>query len=167
MEGARRRQRRGGREGRSETTSSLPISPFDLEFHTERPLSEQLVGRYMQELSLESQGYRNSRVFGFSSCDTDSPSRLRARTLLPSLLPSSTWLTPNPSTSQVKRTIRVYLSNTSSFQTPPPPPAGESDVPGPEAGAIPSWALKIEGRLLDVSVHLYAEICVCREGVRE
>ncbi|KAL7408971.1 hypothetical protein BDY24DRAFT_404835 [Mrakia frigida] len=50
---------------------------------------------------------------------------------------------------KVKRTIRVYLSNTSSFQTPPPPPAGESDVPGPEAGAIPSWALKIEGRLLD------------------
>lgn len=54
--------------------------------------------------------------------------------------------------SQVKRTIRVYLSNTASFQT-PPAPSGDAAAPppAPEAGQIPSWALKIEGRLLDVS----------------
>ena len=55
---------------------------------------------------------------------------------------------------QTTRTLRLFLSHTSSGQAwqLETPPSGTADAPNFETGqGIPAWQLKIEGRMLEVS----------------
>jgi len=48
---------------------------------------------------------------------------------------------------QIKRTLRIFISNLSHDQD---VPESEEDEPQLDKGPTPSWTLKVEGRLIDV-----------------
>lgn len=76
------------------------------------------------------------------------------RTASVSVNASSAWAMSNNYPPQTTRTLRLFVSHTSSGQSwqSETPASGTADPPNFETGqGIPAWQLKIEGRLLEVS----------------
>jgi SWI/SNF-related matrix-associated actin-dependent regulator of chromatin subfamily D len=76
------------------------------------------------------------------------------RTASVSLIPFSLGLCRTIIPPQTTRTLRLFVSHTSSGQAwqSETPASGTADPPNFETGqGIPAWQLKIEGRLLEVS----------------
>ena len=64
---------------------------------------------------------------------------------------------------QCKRTLRIFLSHSVQNQPWQRTAAGDSSEPTVnfETGeGVPSWTFRIQGKLLDVSIQLYPQLCL-------
>lgn len=62
-------------------------------------------------------------------------------------------------TLQTKRTLRVFISNLSHDQE---TPESDDEEPTLDSGPTPSWTLKVEGRLVDVSILFSEKVAMWR-----